>query len=182
MKCSYTRDKVNFTLFNLLIRNVYLLIYAYYLLGLIFQDYSQRQSFFENHPFYKEAVRKDLFINSNFNKPLIIQFWGGKGSILDFTKDQTCNWWKENLKKYIFQNGFDAIWNDNNEYDLEDYDSYSYLNNIKVNSNDLSSYQGLLMSKSSYYATSNYYPKRRNYGKREKKWRLEKDIFQIKTL
>ena len=73
----------------------------------------------KDHPFYEKAKKENLFINDKFNNPLLIQFWGGKGSFIDFLKKDSQTWWKKNIKKYILSQGFDAIWNDNNEYDLE---------------------------------------------------------------
>ena len=66
--------------------------------------------------------------------------------------------------KYILSNGFDTIWNDNNEYDLEGKDAYSLYLNKKVKTNSLLPLQAILMSKASSQATRNYYPRIRNHG------------------
>ncbi|MDA1020252.1 MAG: DUF4968 domain-containing protein, partial [Cyanobacteria bacterium] len=70
------------------------------------------------HPLYQEAIKLDLFINRPDNSTLVIDYWGGPGSSLDFRKAQTQTWWKEKLKSQILDNGICGIWNDNNEYEI----------------------------------------------------------------
>ena len=98
------------------------------------------------HPWYKEAAELDLFINKcrhsersaerEVKNPvdqskecigslanaqddsLVIDYWGGEGSIMDFRKTQTQKWWKEKIKESFFDNGIFGIWNDNNEYEI----------------------------------------------------------------
>jgi alpha-glucosidase len=75
-----------------------------------------------SHPWYEEAKKLNLFIEkiprSETSDPLVIDYWGGEGSIMDFRKTQTQNWWKEKIKKSFFANGIFGIWNDNNEYEV----------------------------------------------------------------
>ena len=117
-----------------------------------------------SHPLYRKAVKEKIFISDNNNKPIVIQFWDETASIIDFTKKTGSTWWKKYVTKYILSNGFDAIWNDNNEYDLEGKDAYSLYLNKKVKTNSLLPLQAILMSKASSQATRNYYPRIRNHG------------------
>lgn len=76
-----------------------------------------------SHPLYKEAEKLNLFIESppasNLEpRTLIVDYWGGPGSYLDFRKPQTQTWWTEKLKTEILANGVCGIWNDNNEYEI----------------------------------------------------------------
>ncbi len=71
-----------------------------------------------SHPWYQEANDLKLFINDFKNKTLVVDYWGGRGSYLDFTKKQTQFWWKEKLQTNILANGIRGIWNDNNEYEI----------------------------------------------------------------
>ena len=118
----------------------------------------------KDHPFYEKAKKENLFINDKFNNPLLIQFWGGKGSFIDFLKKDSQTWWKKNIKKYILSQGFDAIWNDNNEYDLENFIGFSDLNRRKVATKNFISLQAYMMTKSSSEATQSFYPMIRNHG------------------
>ncbi|MBT6843010.1 MAG: glycoside hydrolase family 31 protein [Candidatus Melainabacteria bacterium] len=70
------------------------------------------------HPLYEEAAQLKLFIDSIAGETLIVDYWGGQGSYLDFRKPQTQTWWKEKLKTEILDNGICGIWNDNNEYEI----------------------------------------------------------------
>lgn len=79
------------------------------------------------HPWYKEAENLDLFINNNEGKALVIDYWGGLGSPMDFRKKQTQDWWKTKLKENILGNGINGIWNDNNEYEIfEPHQGYGH--------------------------------------------------------
>lgn len=85
-----------------------------------------------SHPWYQEALGKNLFINtpgaqSLEPRAIIVDYWGGEGSIMDFRKAQTQKWWKEKIKKSFFDNGIFGIWNDNNEYEIfEPHDAHGY--------------------------------------------------------
>ncbi len=116
-----------------------------------------------SHSFYKNAVKEKIFISDN-NKPLVIQFWDETASIIDFTKKTAVSWWKKNVTKYILSYGFDTIWNDNNEYDLEGKDAYSFCLNKKVKTNSILPLQAILMSKASSEATKKFYKRKRNHG------------------
>lgn len=75
------------------------------------------------HPLYKEAEELNLFIEKPLSsdlksQTLVVDYWGGPGSYLDFRKAQTQTWWKEKLKSQILDNGICGIWNDNNEYEI----------------------------------------------------------------
>ena len=80
-----------------------------------------------SHPWYKDACDLDLFINKEWiatspsapgNDSLVIDYWGGKGSIMDFRKKQTQSWWKSKIKESFLNNDVHGIWNDNNEYEI----------------------------------------------------------------
>lgn len=99
-----------------------------------------------SHPWYEEAKKLDLFINKcrhsersaqhevknpvdqskecigsladTRDDTLVIDYWGGEGSIMDFRKPQTQKWWKTKIKENFFANGIFGIWNDNNEYEI----------------------------------------------------------------
>jgi alpha-glucosidase len=45
-------------------------------------------------------------------------FWDGWGAHLDFTRASDRQWWQDNLQREVLEVGFDAAWNDNNEYPI----------------------------------------------------------------
>ncbi len=72
-----------------------------------------------DHPRYQEATEKNLFINAA-GVPEQSQFWDGLGSHLDFTNPATVAWWQENIREQLCSHGIEAVWNDNNEYQVWD--------------------------------------------------------------
>jgi alpha-glucosidase len=72
------------------------------------------------HPEYAEAEKCGLFIKDRKGKTLIVDYWGGPGSYLDFTNKDTQAWWSSKLKESLLAKGVRGIWNDNNEYEIFD--------------------------------------------------------------
>jgi alpha-glucosidase len=75
--------------------------------------------------------------------PLVVDYWGGEGSYLDFTKPQTQEWWKTKIKEQLLGKGLRGIWNDNNEYEI--FTAHSQVHRTILMPN--------LMSKLSYEAS-----------------------------
>jgi len=70
-----------------------------------------------DHPRYAEARR--LFVRqAEQDVPELSQFWDGLGSHLDFTNPATVTWWKAQLKEQLLDLGVEAVWNDNNEFEV----------------------------------------------------------------
>ena len=72
----------------------------------------------KSHPYYEEAACLNLFIEDEHGDSLVIDYWSGEGSYLDFTKESTQYWWKEKIKTHLLSTGLRGIWNDNNEYEI----------------------------------------------------------------
>jgi len=51
-----------------------------------------------DHPRYEEAKEKNLFIKNEKGEVEVSQFWDNLGSYLDFTNQDTVDWWKDNVK------------------------------------------------------------------------------------
>ncbi len=86
-------------------------------------------------------------------------FWGGSGSYLDFTKNRTRRWWKEQLKKSLLDYGFESIWNDNNEFTIWDDESLCRAGPVGC----LKPIQTLLMAQASFEAMREHQPSRRPF-------------------
>lgn len=72
-----------------------------------------------DHPDYEEAT--PLFVqDSQEERQEISQFWDARGSHLDFSNPQTIRWWQQKAEEQLLDYGFDALWNDNNEYVIWD--------------------------------------------------------------
>jgi alpha-glucosidase len=72
----------------------------------------------DDHPAYAERAATGGFINDEAGEPVLEQFWDGYGSFLDFTNADTMRWWQSQLSSQVLDVGFDAAWNDNNEYEV----------------------------------------------------------------
>jgi len=84
----------------------------------------------QTHPSYAAIAAQDGFIrDGDSGAPAINQFWSGgmnevdAGSLLDFTNPTTFAWWKAQIKSALLAYGMDALWNDNNEFELWDDDA-----------------------------------------------------------
>lgn len=72
----------------------------------------------DDHPRYAEPV--GAYVNDAEGKPVITQFWDGEGAYLDFTNPKAVAWWQGGVTRDVLGTGFDAGWNDNNEYGFAD--------------------------------------------------------------
>ena len=73
-----------------------------------------------DHPRFKEAETKGLFIHDEDGKPTMVQFWDEVGAYLDFTNPKTVIWWKSRVAESLLKYGVVATWNDNNEFESGD--------------------------------------------------------------
>ena len=80
----------------------------------------------KTHPWYEELAEKGYFIKGEDGKPYVDFFWGGPASLVDFANPEAAAWWKGELKKQYLDNGCSGIWNDNNEFEMEDTEIDSY--------------------------------------------------------
>lgn len=74
----------------------------------------------KTHPWYEDAKKEEIFIDDTNGDALVVDYWGGEGSYIDFRKEQAQTWWLDKLEKHILEQGIDGVWNDNNEYEIFD--------------------------------------------------------------
>ncbi len=73
------------------------------------------------HPLWTEFDEARAFIRTHDNsQSLTEKFWGGAASFVDFSNPAACQLWKKHLKSALLDHGITAIWNDNNEFELDD--------------------------------------------------------------
>ena len=73
-----------------------------------------------SHPWYEEIKQKGFFVSDSHGIPYKEFFWGGEASLIDFSNEEAIAWWKKQLKEHYLDHGCTGIWNDNNEYEMED--------------------------------------------------------------
>ena len=75
----------------------------------------------DDHPAYAALAGQGAFVREpgpadGAGKPCLGQFWDGWGAHLDFSRPLDRQWWQAQLQATVLDPGFDAGWNDNNEY------------------------------------------------------------------
>lgn len=115
----------------------------------------------DDHPAYAGIAAQKGFLERRDGGPVVEQFWDGHGSFLDFTNAATAAWWREGLSRQILDVGFDAGWNDNNEYEAWRDGSLSHGHGRAIPVHASRPLHALLMTRATWEET-----KRRNPAKR----------------
>ena len=85
-----------------------------------------KPAFLDDHPLYEQIARNGWFLHYQDGTPARFPFWGGNASYLDFTNPGAYEFWKDCVKQVLVKQGYENIWNDNNEYDIHDKDVYAH--------------------------------------------------------
>jgi alpha-glucosidase len=73
-----------------------------------------------SHPWYQDLAERGYFIPSEDGSPLEEYYWGGIASLVDFSNPQARSWWQNQVRHRFIEYGVEGIWNDNNEFEIED--------------------------------------------------------------
>ena len=79
-----------------------------------------KPAFLTEHPLYAQIAEKGWFLHFEDGTPACFPFWGGMASYLDFTAPGAYAFWKDCVRRQLIDRGCRHIWNDNNEYDVQD--------------------------------------------------------------
>jgi len=115
------------------------------------------------HKAFDRARDEGWFVQRADGGAAVEMFWGGRGASLDFTNQQTVDWWARSVGEDVLGAGFDAVWNDNNEAEL--WDETARLNGFgsAMPALEARPLQALLMTRASYEATLKRRPDARPY-------------------
>jgi len=72
------------------------------------------------HPRYHEMESEGRFVTDAAGDPCTEYYWSNTASFVDFSRPEVREWWKEQLKIHFLRQGVEGIWNDNNEFEIED--------------------------------------------------------------
>ncbi|MBQ6236209.1 MAG: alpha-glucosidase [Clostridia bacterium] len=79
-----------------------------------------KPAFLTDHPLYDRIAKNGWFLHFSDGTPARFPFWGGMASYLDFTNPDAYAFWKDCVKRQLVEKGYRHIWNDNNEYGVQD--------------------------------------------------------------
>ena len=79
-----------------------------------------KPAFLTDHPLYDLIAANGWFLHYEDGTPARFPFWGGMASYLDFTNPGAYAFWKDCVKTQLVEKGCRHIWNDNNEYGVQD--------------------------------------------------------------
>ncbi len=75
----------------------------------------------DDHPGFDALRACQAFVrDAASGEPVVGRFWDGEGAHLDFTAPAALQWWQSELREQVLDVGFDAAWNDNNEFGVFD--------------------------------------------------------------
>lgn len=78
----------------------------------------------KTHPLYAGFAESGAYIkDEQGDQPEVDRYWGGAASFVDFTNPKARELWKKYLKDSYISLGITSIWNDNNEYELNNLDA-----------------------------------------------------------
>lgn len=72
------------------------------------------------NPLYETFREAGAFIQMPDGSPYITRFWGGEGSFVDFSSSAGRSLWQRYAEQNLLRYGIHSLWNDNNEFDIED--------------------------------------------------------------
>ena len=72
----------------------------------------------DDHPAFDAVAAAGGFVRELDGRICLDPFWDGWGAHLDFTRESDREWWQAQLQREVLDVGFDAGWNDNNEYPI----------------------------------------------------------------
>jgi alpha-glucosidase len=116
-----------------------------------------------SHPRFGEVASAALFVADEAGAPVEAQFWDEVGSYIDFTQPRAAQWWRDQVKSALLDQGIVATWNDNNEYEIWDRRARFAGFGEPRAAAEMRPVQPLLMARASRRAQVGAFPQRRPY-------------------
>ncbi|WEV72621.1 TIM-barrel domain-containing protein [Bifidobacterium sp. ESL0790] len=91
------------------------------------------------------------------------RYWGGPAHFPDFTNPKGRELWAKNMTRALLDLGIDSIWNDNNEYEINDNDAIVDAEGQKRTIGEMKPLMSTLMAKTAHMAFAKKDPKVRPY-------------------
>jgi alpha-glucosidase len=123
-----------------------------------------------SHPYYDAGRAIHGFIQAaEEDRPELVELWSGgvfqtaPGAYVDFTNPDAFAWWQDRLREALLTQGIDAIWNDNNEFQLWDGAARCHGFGQPIPVELIRPVQTLLMTRAAYDAQLTLRPDERPY-------------------
>lgn len=123
-----------------------------------------------SHPDYPElAASGGLIQDADEDAPALSTFWSGgafeagQGGYVDFTHPCGYAWWQRRAREQLLAYGIDALWNDNNEFEIWDDAARCAGFGRPIPIGQARPLQTLLMGRASYEALQAHAPRLRPY-------------------
>ena len=117
-----------------------------------------------SHPLYKEFDEAGAYIkDEKEEKSQIDRYWGGSASFVDFTNPKGRELWKNHLKESLVSLGITSIWNDNNEFEINDSEAVCCFEGMKKEISALRPIMPNLMAFMAKETIAEVYPNTRPY-------------------
>lgn len=115
------------------------------------------------NPLYDTFRQAGAFIQTENGEPYLTQFWGGKGSFVDFSNPTGRALWQQYLDSSLLDYGIHSVWNDNNEFDISDEDAICCNEGVPTPANQIRGRLPMLMNIAAKQALEQKYPNKRLY-------------------
>ncbi len=123
------------------------------------------------HPRFAELRDLGGFIRAGDEPDVaaLCRFWSGgafesgEGAYLDLTSHAGYDWWTRQIREALFAHGIDAVWNDNNEFEIWDDEAVCDGFGTPIRMSLARPLQTLLLARASYQASLEHDPGRRPF-------------------
>lgn len=115
------------------------------------------------NPLYDTFRQAGAFIRTGNGDPYITQFWGGKGSFVDFSNPVGRAMWQQYLESSLLDYGIHSVWNDNNEFDIPDDDAVCCNEGVPIPAYQIRARLPMLMNITTKQGLEQKYPNKRLY-------------------
>ncbi|MDR2008072.1 MAG: DUF4968 domain-containing protein [Alphaproteobacteria bacterium] len=117
-----------------------------------------------SHPLLEKFTAADAYIKTADGKAFQTdKYWGGEAHFVDFTNSAGRNTWSKYLNEQLLSLGIYSLWNDNNEYEINDGTALTESDGLKLPIASNRPIMPTLMCKTGYDAVINNLPNVRPY-------------------
>ncbi|WP_461239828.1 glycoside hydrolase family 31 protein [Paucilactobacillus sp. N302-9] len=116
------------------------------------------------HFLTEDFEKNDAFVKTSDGKGAQVdQFWGGPAHFIDFTNENGRKQWAKHMTESLLSIGITSIWNDNNEYEINDNDALTDTEGLHQKIGAVKPIMSTIMAKTAKDAIHEYDPNVRPY-------------------